>query len=74
MVDDLSDALGGKRTVRAATESFYRRVFADDTFRPFFKSTDMAQLCARQGMFISMILGGRIVYTGHDSAAATLTT
>jgi hypothetical protein len=26
----------------------------------------MAQLCARQSMFISMLLGGRIVYTGKD--------
>jgi hemoglobin len=70
VIDDLYDIIGGKRTVRAATESFYRRVFADDTLRPFFKTTDMAQLCARQGMFISMILGGRIVYTGQDIASA----
>jgi truncated hemoglobin YjbI len=26
----------------------------------------MAQLCARQSMFISMLLGGRVVYTGKD--------
>jgi hemoglobin len=70
VVDDLYDIIGGKQTVLAATESFYRRVFADDTLRPFFKSTDMAQLCARQNMFITMILGGRIVYTGQDIAAA----
>jgi len=69
VIDDLYDAIGGKRAVRAATESFYRRVFADDTLRPFFKSTDMAQLCARQSMFVSMILGGRIVYSGQDIAA-----
>jgi hemoglobin len=37
---------------------------------PFFESTDMARLCARQSMFISMLLGGRIVYTGEDIAAA----
>ena len=70
MSDDLFAVIGGERIVRAATESFYRRVFGDDTLRPFFKSTDMAQLCARQTMFISMILGGRIVYTGQDIAAA----
>ena len=70
VIDDLYDIIGGKRTVRAATEAFYRRVFADNTLRPFFKTTDMAQLCARQSMFISMILGGRIVYTGLDIAAA----
>jgi hemoglobin len=70
VIDELYDLIGGKRTVWAATESFYRRVLADDTLRPFFKSTDMEQLRARQSMFISMLLGGRIVYTGKDIHAA----
>ena len=70
MIDELYDLIGGRRTVWAATESFYRRVFADDTLRPFFKSTDMAQLCARQSMFISMLLGGRVVYKGKDIHAS----
>jgi hemoglobin len=70
VIDELYDLIGGKRTVWAATESFYRRVLADDTLRPFFKSTDMAQLRARQSMFITMLLGGRIVYTGKDIQAA----
>jgi len=34
--------------------------------------TDVAQLRARQSMFISMLLGGRIVYTGRDIHAAHL--
>ena len=72
MIDDLYDLIGGRHTVSAATESFYRRVFADDTLRPFFNSTDMAQLCARQSMFISMLLGGRVVYSGKDINAAHL--
>jgi hemoglobin len=66
VIDDLYDLIGGKQTVSAATEAFYRRVFADDTLSPFFKTTDMAQLCSRQSMFISMLLGGRVVYTGED--------
>ena len=70
MIDDLYDLIGGKQTVWAATESFYRRVFEDDTLRPFFKRTDMAHLRARQSMFISMLLGGRVVYTGKDIHAA----
>jgi hemoglobin len=70
VIDDLYDLIGGRQTVWAATESFYRRVLADDTLRPFFKSTDMAELRARQSMFISMLLGGRIVYTGKDIHAA----
>jgi hemoglobin len=70
MIDDLYGLIGGKETVWAATEAFYRRVLADDTLRPFFKTTDMEQLRARQSMFISMLLGGRAVYTGKDIAAA----
>ncbi|HXN53525.1 MAG TPA: group 1 truncated hemoglobin [Candidatus Acidoferrum sp.] len=70
MIDELYDLIGGQPTVQAATESFYRRVFADETLRPFFKSSDMAQLRSRQSMFVSMLLGGRIVYTGADIAAA----
>jgi len=70
MIDQLYDLIGGKKTVWAATEAFYRRVLADDTLRPFFKSTDMARLREGQSMFISMLLGGRIVYTGKDITAA----
>ncbi len=66
MIDDLYDLIGGRQTVWAATESFYCRVLADDALQHFFKTTDMAQLRARQSMFISMLLGGRIVYTGKD--------
>jgi hemoglobin len=70
MIDDLYDLIGGRQTIWAATESFYRRVLADDRLSHFFASTDMTHLRARQSMFISMLLGGRIVYTGKDIAAA----
>ena len=70
MIDELYALIGGKRTVWAATEAFYRRVLSDDTLSPFFEKTDMAQLRARQSMFISMLLGGQVVYTGKDIAAA----
>jgi hemoglobin len=70
VIVELYDLIGGKRTVWAATECFYRRILADYTLRPFFKSTDMAQLRARHSMFISMLLGGRILYTGKDIHAA----
>jgi hemoglobin len=70
VIDDLYDLIGGRQTVWAATESFYRRVLADDALGPFFESTDMSQLRARQSMFISMLLGGRVVYTGKDIHAA----
>jgi hemoglobin len=70
VIDDLYDQIGGSQMVRAATESFYKRVYADNALRPFFKTTDMEQLAARQSMFISMLLGGRVVYTGKDIHAA----
>jgi hemoglobin len=70
MIDALYDLIGGKKTIWAATDAFYRRVLADDTIRPFFETSDMPQLRARQSMFISMLLGGKVVYTGKDIAAA----
>lgn len=70
MIDDLYDLIGGRQTVWAATKSFYRKVFADETLSPFFETSDIEQLRARQSMFISMLLGGRVVYTGKDIHAA----
>lgn len=66
MIDDLYDLIGGRRTIWAATERFYDKVLEDDGLRHFFKRTDMAHLRSRQSMFISMLLGGRVVYTGKD--------
>jgi hemoglobin len=66
MVDELYDLIGGKKTVWAATESFYRRVLADESVSHFFKNSDKAHLLARQSMYLSMLLGGRVVYTGKD--------
>jgi len=70
MIDDLYDLIGGKKTIWAATECFYRRVFADEKVSHFFQGSDMAHLISRQSMFISMLLGGRVVYTGKDITAA----
>ncbi|HXJ15848.1 MAG TPA: group 1 truncated hemoglobin [Candidatus Polarisedimenticolia bacterium] len=70
MIDDLYDIIGGRRTIWAATDAFYRRVLEDESLRHFFDSTDMAHLRAGQSMFISMLLGGRVVYTGKDIGAA----
>lgn len=70
MPDELFDLIGGEETVRAATEAFYKRVYADDTLRPFFRTTDMDQLRARQRMFLSMLLGGSPSYSGRDIASA----
>ena len=70
MIDDLYETVGGRSTIWAATDSFYRRVLEDETLRHFFDSADMAHLRAGQSMFISMLLGGRVVYTGKEISAA----
>jgi hemoglobin len=65
MIENLFDLIGGRQTIKAATERFYEKVLEDDTLRQFFTQTDMAHLRSRQVMFISMLLGGG-VYTGKD--------
>jgi hemoglobin len=70
MIDNLYETIGGKRTIWAATDAFYRRVLEDRSLRHFFDSTDMDHLRARQSMFVSMLLGGRVVYTGKEIGAA----
>jgi hemoglobin len=70
MIDDLYETIGGRRTISAATDAFYRRVLEDESLRHFFASTDMAHLRAGQSMFVSMLLGGRVVYTGKEIGAA----
>jgi hemoglobin len=66
MIDDLYELIGGRRIVWAATDRFYEKVLEDETLRHFFTRSDMAHVRARQSMFISMLLGGRVVYTGTD--------
>lgn len=70
MIDDLYETIGGRQTINAAIESFYRRVLEDESLRPFFDSTDIAHLRAGQSMFVSMLLGGKVVYTGKEIGAA----
>ena len=70
MVDTLYELIGGRSAVHAAVESFYRKVLADPSLGHFFDKTDMPHQVALQSMFISMLLGGRIVYTGKDVGTA----
>ncbi len=70
MIDELYETIGGNRIIWAATEIFYRRVLQDERLKPFFECTDMANLQARQSMFVSMLLGGRVVYTGKEIGEA----
>lgn len=69
-IDQLYESIGGSDTVNAAIECFYRRVLEDENLRRFFSSADMARLHAGQSMFVSMLFGGRVVYTGKELSAA----
>ena len=74
MVDNLFETVGGRRSAAGdhlwRSDSFYRRVLADVTVQHFFRGVDMEHLRGRQSMFVSMLLGGRVVYTGKDITAA----
>lgn|SRR5579864_1111908 len=70
MADTLFDTIGGRLKINAAVESFYRKVLADESLRPFFEGIGLDHLRARQSMFLSMLLGGKTVYTGKDIRAA----
>ena len=70
MIDKLYESIGGSRTIWAATESFYRRVLDDPNLRPFFETANMKRLQAEQSMFVSMLLGAQVVFTGRDIHAA----
>lgn len=56
MNEDLFELVGGRATIQAATELFYRKLLEDENLRHFFKRVDMAHLRSRQIMFISMLL------------------
>jgi hemoglobin len=70
MTDTLFDTVGGRLIINAAVDAFYKRVIADESLRPFFKKVGLDHLRARQSMFLSMLLGGKTVYTGKDLRAA----
>jgi hemoglobin len=70
MTDTLFDTVGGRLIINAAVESFYEKVLSDKSLRPFFRDVGLDHLRARQSMFVSMLLGGKTVYTGKDIGAA----
>jgi hemoglobin len=66
MADTLYGTIGGRLKIKAAVDSFYERVLADPLLRPFFRDAGMEGLRERQSMFVSMLLGGRVVYSGRS--------
>ena len=70
MADTLFETIGGRLKLNKAVGLFYQKVLADESLRPFFEAVGMDRLRERQSMFVSMLLGGRVVYTGKDMHAA----
>jgi len=70
MIDSLYDLIGGRQAVHAVVESFYHKVLADPALQHFFDGMDVPHQIGVQSMFISMLLGGRVVYSGKDMGAA----
>ena len=70
MSDTLYETIGGRLRVNAAVELFYAKVLADDSVRSFFDDVDVRGLYPRQSMFVSMLLGGSMVYSGKDLSEA----
>ena len=70
MADSIFEAIGGKSTILATVNAFYRRVLADKQLSHFFEHVDTSTLEARQGMFLTMLLGGRVLDSGDQIRSA----
>ena len=70
MADTLYEMIGGRLTINAAVDLFYQKVLADESLRSFFEEVDMDHIRSRQSMFVSMLVGGQVIYTGTDVHAA----
>lgn len=70
MSDTLYETIGGSLRINTAVELFYAKVLADDSLRAFFDGVDVRALYARQSMFVSMLLGGKMAYSGKDLSGA----
>jgi len=70
MSDTLYETIGGRQRINNAVELFYAKVFADDSLRSFFEGVDAQGLFARQSMFVSMLIGGKTIYTGKNLTLA----
>lgn len=66
----LYDRLGGAAAVNVAVENFYRKMLSDERVAHFFDDVDMDRQMAKQGAFLTMVMGGPHNYTGRDMQAA----
>ncbi len=67
MTTSLYEKYGGLPTIIPIVDSFYRRLLANDTLRPFFQGVNMQKLADHQVNFIAMAMGApSSIYTGRS--------
>jgi len=66
----LFERLGGAGAVKAAVDVFYKKVLADPQLARFFEGVDMARQTARQGAFLTSLMGGPAAYSGDGLRAS----
>ena len=66
----LFERIGGVPAIKAAVDLFYTKVLADPALAPYFATTNLARLKARQNAFFITALGGPGVYKGRDMKPA----
>jgi len=69
-MSSLFEKLGGDSAVADAVDIFYEKVLADDNLSHFFFYTDMAEQHVKQQLFLTMVFGGQVKYTGENLRAA----
>jgi len=65
-MQSLYEQLGGAPAVETAVEIFYRKMLGDPRVASFFDGVDMDRQMAKQGAFLTMVMGGPNHYTGRD--------
>lgn len=61
----LYEQIGGETAVKTVVVKLYERILSDEDLIPFFENISVARLRASQNAFISMALGGPVVYSGQ---------
>lgn len=66
----LFQQLGGKESIAAVVDEFYRRVVADDRLAAMFAGLDMAKQRRHLAAFLALAFGGPNEYQGRGMRAA----
>jgi methyl-accepting chemotaxis protein len=58
--ESLYAQLGGRASIHAIVEKFYKKILADADLRPFFRKAYVPSIKQRQAIFLTQVLGGPI--------------